>query len=127
MTLEKEKNAIFTVKDVRKTFRSSEGQELVVLDDVNFTMYENEIVALLGKSGSGKSTLLRIIAGLIQPSSGQILYHGEVVTEPVHGIAMVFQNFALIPVAYCFTKCRTGIRSTGRSTRATTKASTENH
>ncbi|HRE31627.1 MAG TPA: ATP-binding cassette domain-containing protein, partial [Candidatus Berkiella sp.] len=72
---ESSKNIIFTVKDLKKTFRSSEGQELTVLESVDFTMYENEIVALVGKSGSGKSTLLRIIAGLVKPSGGQVLYH----------------------------------------------------
>lgn len=113
MTFENEKNAIFTVKDVRKTFRSSEGQELTVLDDVNFTMYENEIVALLGKSGSGKSTLLRIIAGLIQPTSGQVLYHGEVVHSPVQGIAMVFQNFALLPWLTVLQNVELGLEALG--------------
>lgn len=85
------KKPIFTVKNLSKTFRLSEGQELTVLEDLNFTLYENEIVALLGKSGSGKSTLLRIIAGLISPTSGQVIYHDQVVTGPVQGIAMIFK------------------------------------
>ncbi|MBN9288953.1 MAG: nitrate ABC transporter ATP-binding protein [Gammaproteobacteria bacterium 39-13] len=113
MTIETEKKAIFTVKDLQKTFRSAEGQELVVLEDVNFTMYENEIVALLGKSGSGKSTLLRIIAGLIKPSNGQVLYHGQPVTEPVQGIAMVFQNFALLPWLTVLQNVELGLEALG--------------
>lgn len=119
MSPETSKNIIFTVKDLQKTFRLSEGQELLVLDDMNFTMYENEIVALLGKSGSGKSTLLRIIAGLIKPSKGQILYHGQPVTKPVQGIAMVFQNFALLPWLTVLQNVELGLEAMGidRATR----------
>lgn len=107
------KNVIFTVKDLKKTFRSSEGQELTVLESVDFTMYENEIVALVGKSGSGKSTLLRIIAGLIKPSGGQVLYHDQVVHEPVQGIAMVFQNFALLPWLTVLQNVELGLEALG--------------
>ncbi len=110
---ESEKKIIFTVKDLKKTFRSSEGQELVVLEDVNFTMYENEIVAILGKSGSGKSTLMRMIAGLIKPSSGQVIYRGHAVTEPVQGIAMVFQNFALLPWLSVLQNVELGLEALG--------------
>lgn len=107
------RNIIFTIKDLGKTFRTSEGQELVVLDNVNLTMYENEIVALLGKSGSGKSTLLRIIAGLIKPTQGQVLYHGQAVTEPVQGISMVFQNFALLPWLTVLQNVELGLEALG--------------
>jgi len=110
---ESPKNVIFTVKDLKKTFRSSEGQELTVLESVDFTMYENEIVALVGKSGSGKSTLLRIIAGLIKPSGGQVTYHDQVVHEPVQGIAMVFQNFALLPWLTVLQNVELGLEALG--------------
>jgi NitT/TauT family transport system ATP-binding protein len=113
MSAETTKHSIFTVNELQKTFRSSEGSELLVLDDVNFTMYENEIVALLGKSGSGKSTLLRIIAGLIKPSKGHVLYHGQPVTEPVQGIAMVFQNFALLPWLTVLQNVELGLEALG--------------
>lgn len=107
------KETIFEVQNVRKTFRSSENQELVVLDEVNFNMYENEIVALLGKSGSGKSTLLRIIAGLVSPTSGQVLYNNQPVTEPVQGIAMVFQSFALMPWLTVLQNVELGLEALG--------------
>ncbi|MGE3318669.1 MAG: nitrate/sulfonate/bicarbonate ABC transporter ATP-binding protein [Candidatus Berkiella sp.] len=110
---EEQKNVIFTVKDLKKTFRSSEGQELTVLDSVNFSMYENEIVALIGKSGSGKSTLLRTIAGLMKPTSGQVVYHDQVVHEPVQGIAMVFQNFALLPWLTVLQNVELGLEALG--------------
>jgi len=81
---------------------------LLVLEDISFTLKEGEIVALLGKSGSGKSTLLRIIAGLTHPNQGQAYYHGSPITKPIQRIAMVFQNFALLPLVNRIRKC--GIR-----------------
>lgn len=68
---------IFTVEKVNKEFNIKGGHSLKVLDNINFTLYEGEVVALLGKSGSGKSTLLRIIAGLLSPTSGDVLYRGK--------------------------------------------------
>lgn len=92
-----ENQPIFIVKKISKSFKKAEQQELLVLDDVSFELYKDEIVALLGKSGSGKSTLLRIIAGLTEPTSGTVSYRNQPVQGPVSGMAMVFQNFALLP------------------------------
>ncbi|TNF65445.1 MAG: nitrate/sulfonate/bicarbonate ABC transporter ATP-binding protein [Gammaproteobacteria bacterium] len=89
--------SIINVRNVNKAFQNPDKQDLVVLENVNFTLKEGEIVALLGKSGSGKSTLLRIIAGLSAPTSGEVLYRNQPVTEPVSDISMVFQSFALMP------------------------------
>jgi NitT/TauT family transport system ATP-binding protein len=88
---------IFTVEKISKNFLIKGDQHLRVLDNIDFTLHEGEIVALLGKSGSGKSTLLRIIAGLMSPSSGEVLYRGKKVSAPVPDISMVFQSFALMP------------------------------
>jgi NitT/TauT family transport system ATP-binding protein len=88
---------LLQVHGVRQTFRKAGGGELVVLDGVDFTVAECEIVGLLGRSGSGKSTLLRLIAGLARPVAGSIMYLGQPVNGPAPGIAMVFQSFALFP------------------------------
>src|ERR1700674_4296913 len=82
---------------VSKTYRSPDHSVRLVLGPVDFTLREGEIVAILGKSGSGKSTFLRILAGLIPPSDGSVAYRGQPVLEPAHGVAMVFQSFALFP------------------------------
>src|SRR4051795_11751924 len=89
--------ALLDVRDVRRAFPRPGGAELLVLDDVQLTLRENEIVGLLGRSGSGKSTLLRIISGLSAPTAGSVTYLGQNVIAPAPGIAMVFQSFALFP------------------------------
>ena len=60
------------VHDVRHVYGKAGGSNLLVLDDVDLTLFENEVVGLLGRSGSGKSTLLRSIAGLITPTGGTV-------------------------------------------------------
>src|SRR3981189_483280 len=82
---------------VSKTYRTPDHIGRLVLSQVNFTLRDGEIVAVLGKSGSGKSTFLRILAGLLPPSEGRVEYRGQPINGPVRGIAMVFQSFALFP------------------------------
>jgi NitT/TauT family transport system ATP-binding protein len=89
--------AIIELHDVGKTFRSADGHVRPVLDTVDFTLREGEIVALLGQSGSGKSTLLRIMAGLIGADKGRVQYRGQPLYGPARAISMVFQSFALFP------------------------------
>ncbi|MGH7749026.1 MAG: ATP-binding cassette domain-containing protein, partial [Candidatus Dormibacteria bacterium] len=88
---------LLDVQGVCKSFRKPDGDQLVVLDNVNLALRPGEIVGLLGRSGSGKSTLLRVIAGLDNPSGGVVNYLGRPVSGPARGIAMVFQSFALFP------------------------------
>lgn len=104
---------IISIEHLTKSFKKAATQDLLVLEAVNFKLYEGEIVALLGKSGSGKSTLLRIIAGLIAPSSGTVTYRGNPVTGPVPGIAMVFQSFALMPWLNVLENVELGLEAQG--------------
>ena len=105
---------ILSVEHLRKMYRKTSSQDLLVLDDVNFNLHKGEIVALLGKSGSGKSTLLRIIAGLIEPSGGRVLYRNQPLTAPVPGgIAMVFQSFALLPWLTVLENVELGLEAQG--------------
>jgi len=87
---------IYSLTNVSKGFGNGKD-ERQVLSEVDLHLHEGEVVGLLGRSGSGKSTLLRIIAGLIQPTSGEVLYNGETLDGPAKGVAMVFQTFALFP------------------------------
>ncbi|MET0381877.1 MAG: nitrate/sulfonate/bicarbonate ABC transporter ATP-binding protein [Burkholderiaceae bacterium] len=88
---------IIDLQGVRKSFRSADGRDRPVLEGVDFTLREGEIVALLGQSGSGKSTLLRIMAGLIGVDAGTVQYRGQPLYGPARAISMVFQSFALFP------------------------------
>src|SRR5260221_3951822 len=88
---------LLQVDAVAKSFEKPDGQELLVLDDVNLQVFEGQLIGLLGRSGSGKSTLLRLIAGLAAPSRGRCNYLGVPVDGPAAGISMVFQSFALFP------------------------------
>jgi NitT/TauT family transport system ATP-binding protein len=89
---------LLQVAGVSKAFPRPDGEgELNVLEGVNLEVGSGEIVGILGRSGSGKSTLLRLIAGLSEPSGGTLSYLGEQIHGPAHGIAMVFQSFAIFP------------------------------
>ena len=103
---------VLSVKGVRQGFEKSSG-ELLVLDNVDLTLRDGEIVALLGRSGSGKSTLLRIIAGLIKPSAGDVTSRGEPVKGPAEGVAMVFQTFALFPWLTVLQNVEAGLEALG--------------
>lgn len=87
---------VLEIKNVAKSFYK-ERLTLQVLENINLDVYENEVVALLGKSGSGKSTLLRIIAGLEEPTSGSVVCNDLPVKGPCPDVSMVFQSFALFP------------------------------
>jgi len=88
---------LIAAERVSKTYQAPDHAGRLVLDHIDFALKEGEIVAILGKSGSGKSTFLRVLAGLTPASEGKIVYRGHPVTQPVRGIAMVFQTFALFP------------------------------
>lgn len=68
-----------------------------IIDGLSFSAGKNEFVSIIGPSGCGKSTLLRIIAGLIKPNSGKVLFSGKKVEKPIKEISFVFQDFALLP------------------------------
>ena len=76
------------------------GEEVVAVNNFNFTIPDGKLVGLLGPSGCGKSTTLYMISGLQQPSSGKIFFGDEDVTDlspENRGIGLVFQNYALYP------------------------------
>ena len=89
------------VKDLCASYSSS-GPE--ILKGISFDVAENDFLAIIGPSGAGKSTLIRCINRLVEPTSGQIYFHGQDVTQLSlrelrkirRGIGMIFQEFNLI-------------------------------
>ena len=81
--------------DVKKSYDG-----VTILNDVNFTVEDGEIISILGSSGSGKTTLLNIILGIKEVDNGKIIYNGTDVTNvPMEerGFNIVFQDYALFP------------------------------
>jgi NitT/TauT family transport system ATP-binding protein len=86
------------VKHISKSYPLKGGHNSLILDDINLQLAPREFTCLVGKSGCGKSTLLNIIAGLLQPSSGEILVDGRSVTgQPGSDRGMIFQGYTLYP------------------------------
>src|SRR5512135_3172578 len=93
---------IISFKDVSKTFRRPDGRgDFVAMDKLSFEIGKGEIVAVLGKTGCGKSTMFNIVAGLIEPTSGQARVIGH---DPFREfdffrgkIGIVFQGDRLMP------------------------------
>jgi len=103
---------VLSIRNVSRGFDKAQA-ELLVLDDVNLSLRKGEIVGLLGRSGSGKSTLLRIIAGLIEPTAGEVTYMGKPLKGPAEGVAMVFQTFALFPWLTVLQNVEAGLEAIG--------------
>jgi NitT/TauT family transport system ATP-binding protein len=106
---------LLRTEGVSKTYRMPDHLGRLVLDRLDFALRDGEIVAILGKSGSGKSTFLRILAGLVPPSDGVVEYRGHRVNDPVHGIAMVFQSYALFPWLTVLGNVELGLEALGVS------------
>src|ERR1700730_10311705 len=108
-------DSLLRTEAVSKTYQTPDHHGRLVLDHIDFMLRHGEIVAILGKSGSGKSTFLRILAGLVPPSEGVVEYRGIPVTQPVHGIAMVFQSYALFPWLTVLGNVELGLEALGVS------------
>jgi NitT/TauT family transport system ATP-binding protein len=82
---------LLQVSDV--THRYSETARDVI-EDIGFSVVAGEVVTIVGPSGCGKSTLLRIVAGLLRPTSGSVVFEGERIERTPDGLAMVFQDYS---------------------------------
>ena len=107
------KKPLIDIRQVSRSFPKGSGKDVTVLENVDLTIREGELVGLLGRSGSGKSTLLRIIAGLVEPSSGVAQCRGAEIDGPPTGIALVFQSFALFPWLTVLQNVELGLEAQG--------------
>jgi NitT/TauT family transport system ATP-binding protein len=86
-----------------------------VFRNIDFTVAEREIVAIVGPSGSGKTTLLRCLDGLLPTDAGEIWVDAQRITAPIAGVAMVFQHFGLFPWKTVYDNVAYGLRIAGAS------------
>ena len=96
------------LKNINKTFGDYKAS-----DNVNFGIEKGKLIGLLGPSGSGKTTILRMIAGLENPDSGEIVIDGKVVNDipaSKRGIGFVFQNYALFRYMTVFDNIAFGLK-----------------
>src|SRR5262249_6167748 len=91
------------------------GTDIKVLEGVNLSIEEDEVVALLGPSGSGKSTCLRVMSGLIRPTSGEVLSRQNPLVGTNLDVALVFQSFALFPWETVYENIALALRPLGLS------------
>ncbi|PMD70328.1 ABC transporter ATP-binding protein [Companilactobacillus nuruki] len=90
-----ENNATIELKQISKQFKDNK-----IINELNLSIQAGEFLVLLGPSGCGKSTTLRMIAGLEEPTTGDVLINGKKlkqIDEDGHTVAMVFQDYALYP------------------------------
>ncbi|HET8598588.1 MAG TPA: ABC transporter ATP-binding protein [Castellaniella sp.] len=87
---------VYRLHDVHKHFRKDD-QALVALQGASLAVEEGSFLVLLGRSGCGKSTLLNLMAGLAQPTAGEIHYRGEPVRGPVGRVGYLTQQDTLMP------------------------------
>jgi NitT/TauT family transport system ATP-binding protein len=104
---------LIRLEGVTKSYQQPNHQDITILENISLDLRPGEIIALLGPSGSGKSTLMRIIAGLIPPTQGQILYHNRPLTGLNPGVAIVFQSFALYPWLTVLENVELGLKAKG--------------
>jgi putative ABC transport system ATP-binding protein len=114
--------------NLKKSYRSPEGGAVPVIDVPAFAAGDGEQIALVGSSGSGKTTLLNLIAGILSPDSGQILYSidgrqtdlaaiGEPARDAFRGrnVGFIFQTHHLLPGFTALENVLLGMSFTGRS------------
>jgi ABC-type nitrate/sulfonate/bicarbonate transport system ATPase subunit len=83
--------------DLKKVFESGKRGNIEALNGINLQVGKGEFISLIGPSGCGKTTLLQIIAGLEEPTSGEILINGKGINGPRPECGIVFQEYALFP------------------------------
>jgi NitT/TauT family transport system ATP-binding protein len=115
------------VKNIYKSFKSKKTDQLSVLENINLTINDGELICLLGPSGCGKTTLLRLIAGLEQPTSGEIVANGEVVKKPSGDRAVIFQQYSLFPWLTVLQNVTFGLEMTNKGSKAENVAAAERY
>ncbi len=88
--------ALVELRGVKLAYGLGRDSTLAV-DGLDMRIGKGEFVAVVGPSGCGKSTLMKLVTGLLPPTAGEIVVHGQKVTKPIKGVGMAFQNPTLMP------------------------------
>ena len=88
--------AYLELNNINKTYGTG-ANATEVLSNINLHIEEGEFVAIVGFSGSGKTTLVNLINGLLQPTSGEVLFKGNPIVDTSHERGVIFQNYSLLP------------------------------
>lgn len=88
---------LLQVINLTKDYATRSGSQVTALPGVSMTLDDGEFVSVVGPSGCGKTTLLKILAGIVEPTTGQVLYRGRQITGAQQGMGVVFQSPVLMP------------------------------
>ena len=91
------RDPLLELRDLTKSYLTQEGDRILAVSGVSLALEDAQFVSVVGPSGCGKSTLLKMIAGVILPTSGDIVFRGTVVHGAQEGMGVIFQSPVLLP------------------------------
>jgi NitT/TauT family transport system ATP-binding protein/sulfonate transport system ATP-binding protein len=106
-------DVILNINSLNRTYIDDSGNTVEALKDFNLSVRQGEFVSIIGSSGCGKTTLLRLIAGLDDPKSGELILNGEKITEPAAQCGYVFQQGSLFPWLTVENNIAAGLKARG--------------
>jgi NitT/TauT family transport system ATP-binding protein len=112
----KQRPVLLQVRDLSKSFSAPGRPPTQALDGISFDLHRRELACVIGPSGCGKSTLARLVAGLEQPTSGEMLIDGKPIHGPGADRGMVFQSYTLFPWLTVLRNVMFGMEVSGAAT-----------
>ncbi|PKP29060.1 MAG: nitrate ABC transporter ATP-binding protein [Bacteroidetes bacterium HGW-Bacteroidetes-18] len=103
--------AYLELNNISKTYGQG-ANAIEVLSNINLHIEEGEFVAIVGFTGSGKTTFVNLINGLLQPTSGEVLFKGKQIKDTSHERGVIFQNYSLLPWLTVYQNISVAVRET---------------
>ena len=88
---------LLSVRNLFKKYQTKAGDTVDALTDIHLDLMDGEFVSVLGPSGCGKTTLLKILASIVQHSSGEVMFKGQAIADSKNVMGVVFQSPVLLP------------------------------
>lgn len=104
---------MYTLEHVSMIYRQDNGSEIHALSEINLIISSKDRWVIIGPSGSGKSTLLLLLAGLLKPTSGQILLDGQPLNSSTQKVSLILQDYGLFPWKTVFDNAGLGLALQG--------------